>query len=72
MKFNFWYALEKLLIFLTSTKSLATFVGWFYAVTQLNITPEWQAVITLVAAFGLALWKMLDSIFDAGTLLELE
>jgi len=45
MKFDWKYMLDKILIYLTSTKNLTILAGVLYSVFGLSLSPEVQALI---------------------------
>ena len=49
LKFDWKYALDKLLIFLTSTKNIAIVSGYLVAVLGVGIPEQWQGVAALFA-----------------------
>ena len=64
MMFNWKYALDKLLIFLTSTTNIALAAGALLAVFGIELSPEVQAFIVEGAVIAMALFKLLDKVFD--------
>ena len=64
MEFNWKYALDKILIFLTSAKSVAILAAACLALFGFELPPEVQVYIIQGAGIALALFKFLDSVFD--------
>ena len=64
MKFDWRYALDKILIFLTSTKNLVIVAGVLLSLFGLELTTEVQAYVISGAAIVLSVLKLLDSILD--------
>ena len=69
MKFDWKYALDKLLIYLTSTKNLTILAGVLYSVFGLELSPQVQA---LVVAIAVALASILKAWEDVNAPLPLE
>ena len=57
MKFEWRYALDKLLIFLTSTKNIALATGALYAIFGFELPAEYTAPIVAGALFFMAVLK---------------
>jgi len=49
MKFNWRYALDKILIYLTSTKNLTILAGVLYSLLELELSPDVQVMIVAIA-----------------------
>jgi len=61
MKFNWKYAFDKLLIFLTSTKNIAIVSGALVAMFGFDIPSQWQGVIAMAAGVIMAALKAYES-----------
>jgi len=64
MEFNWRYALDKLLIGLTSVKTLSVVAGALFAIFGFELTPLVQAYVAAGAGIAVAVLKLLDSILD--------
>ena len=64
MYFDWRYALDKLLILLTSSKTLSVLAGALLAIFGFDLSPEIQAYIAAGAGIVIAALKLLDSILD--------
>ena len=63
MKFDWKYALDKLLIFLTSTKNLALAAGILFALFGMeDLAPIWEATIVAGGVFLAAFLKAWEDV----------
>ena len=62
MRFDWKYALDKLLIYLTSTKNLTILAGALYAIFGLELSPELQALVVAVAGALMSVLKAWEDV----------
>ena len=65
MKFFDWrYAVDKLLVFLTSTKNLAVVAGAVFAIFGLELSVEVQGFIAIGSGVIIAVLKLVDDVIE--------